>query len=80
MPDTVRELVERCQPGKHFLGLWVVRQKAHRKRVVLWTVTYWDRQNEYSETRCYRNPMNAVRACARDLKVLRTASASGRPT
>lgn len=63
------ELIVACQPGKHFLGLWVVRQLEHRKRRVYWTVTYWDLKNEYMETNWCRDPLNAVRACAKALKV-----------
>lgn len=62
-------LIAACQPGRHFIGLWVVRQKEHRIRRVYWTVTFWDRTNEYGETPFYRDPLNALRSCAKALKV-----------
>lgn len=63
------DLIAACQPGKHFLGLWITRQRHHRTRKVLWTVTYWALDNEYEETRCYADPMRALKACANALKV-----------
>lgn len=64
-------LIARCAPGKHFLGLWITRQRRHRERTVLWTVTFWDLENEYMETNCYRDPMRALTECAKALKVSR---------
>lgn len=63
------ELIAACQPGKHFLGLWITRVRKHRERKVLWTVTFWDLENEYGETNCYADPLRALRECARILKV-----------
>lgn len=65
----IQKLIESCQPGKHFLGLWITRQRRHRVRTVLWTVTFWDLEDEYMETRCYRDPLRALRECAKALKV-----------
>lgn len=66
---TLAELIVACYPGKHFIGLWVVRQRHHRIRRVRWTVTFWDLENEYGETRFYADPMKALRECARTLGV-----------
>lgn len=63
------DLIVACQPGKHFLGLWICRVKNHRTAPVRWTVTFWDRHGEYWETNGYADPMRALRECARHLKV-----------
>ena len=68
--DEIACLIGACQPGKHFMGLWVVRHKRFPRRKphdVKFTVTYWDRRGEYVETRWYKDPIRALRACAEDL-------------
>ena len=65
----IARLIAACQPSKHFMGLWVVRQKRVRERRVLWVTTWWDRDGEYSESRFFRDPIRALRACAKDLGV-----------
>lgn len=67
---SIEELIELCQPGKYFLGLWTVRVKKPHHHELLWTVTFIDKNNTYGETNCYKEPKRALEACAKFLKVL----------
>ncbi len=58
---TVNSLMKRLQPGKHFIGLWIYRQKKHRTVTPLWTCTLWDKDGDYVETPLRHTPAASLR-------------------
>ena len=62
------ELIERLQPGKHFIGLWVVRiRRAKGVYLTKWCVSYIDRENVHAETDLYIDPKVALEVAAKEL-------------
>ena len=57
---SIEELIEKCQPGKHFLGLWIYRQHNVRSRPPKWTVTFFDHAGQYWETKLRDTPQAAL--------------------
>lgn len=63
----INEAFSRLLPGKHFIGLWIYRQKRHRKIRPLWTATLYDLKGEYMETPLRRTPAAALRDVEREV-------------
>ena len=59
--EIINRVFARIQPGKHFIGLWIYRQKKHRKVRPLWTATLWDKDGDYVETPLRTTPAAAMR-------------------
>lgn len=59
--EIINRVMARILPGKHFIGLWIYRQKNHRRVTPLWTATLWDKDGDYVETPLRRTPAAALR-------------------
>lgn len=66
-PQRIGELIELCQPGKYFIGLWVVKIERRGKYHVRWCVSYINKNNVHAETDLYADPIKALRTCAKKL-------------
>jgi len=63
----INSVMRRLCPGKHFIGLWIYRQKNHRTVTPLWTCTLWGLDGQYYETPLRRTAYAAIRDMEREL-------------